>query len=197
MSERLVILDARARALIEAETAVHPRRETGGALFGFRDGDDVVVSCAYGPGPRARHRRANFEPHPETTAALMKAVREESEARYRYLGSWHSHPGGMARPSGRDIATTEEVANEPGVLLPDPVMMIQASRPGQVGELRAWRWDPATDWLLPCRIEVLDLEQRFCPIVALPRSWHRKPWVLSPNVGWCLEARMVEEETDD
>lgn len=181
--ERVIVLDARARALIAAETKIHPRRETGGALFGFMDGQDVVVACAYGPGPRAKHRRTSFEPHSAATGVLMETVRVESEARYRYLGSWHSHPGGIARPSGRDIATTEEVANEPAVLLPEPLMMIQASRGGDAGELRAWRWDPKAEWLLPCRIEVLELEQLFCPVVPLPRSWHRKPWVMDPSPG--------------
>jgi integrative and conjugative element protein (TIGR02256 family) len=181
MSDPVIILDSRAQALIAAETALHPKRETGGALFGFLDGNDVVVSCAYGPGPRAKHRRASFEPHPDTTAALMKAVRGESEARYRYLGSWHSHPGGPPRPSGRDIATTAEVASDSGVLLPNPVMMIQAAGLGNPTRLRAWRWDPQSDWLYPCPIEVLELKERFCPVVPLPRSWHRRPLVMHPT----------------
>jgi proteasome lid subunit RPN8/RPN11 len=115
----------------------------------------------------------------------MDAVREHSEARYRYLGSWHSHPGGLPRPSGPDIATTEEVAAEPGVLLPDPLVLIQATRPGPdrviIGELRAWRWEPEARWVMPCRIEPIDLEQRLCPRVTLPAGWHRRPQLLDPE----------------
>jgi integrative and conjugative element protein (TIGR02256 family) len=182
-----VWLDQRARALIAQEAAARKRVETGGALFGFADGEEVVVACAYAPGPRAKHRPTTFEPHPATTAAVMEAVREESQARYRYLGSWHSHPGGVARPSGRDIATTERVASEPEVLLPQPLVLIQATRRAGstvvAGELRAWLWDPASAWLLPAGIEDIELELRFCPVV---RTRGRRPGavhVVSPDAS--------------
>jgi integrative and conjugative element protein (TIGR02256 family) len=185
MSVSRVLLDDLARALIADEAGRRQLRESGGALFGFKDGEDTVIACAYGPGPRARHRRAAFEPHTATTQLLMDAVRESSDARYRYLGSWHSHPGGLPRPSGPDIETTERVASEPHVLLPDPLVLIQATRPGPegviIGELRAWRWEPDARWLMPCRIESIDLEQRFCPRVMLPAAWHRRPQVLEPE----------------
>lgn len=180
-----VYLDNRARELIAAEARRWPRRESGGALFGFHDADDLVVACAYGPGPRAKHRRATFEPHPATTGLLMDAVRNHSEARYRYLGSWHSHPGGLPRPSGPDIQTTERVASEPHVLLPDPLVLIQATQPGPRGvtiaELRAWHWEPRQTWLMPEPIETICLDERFCPHVPVPAGWHRKPQVLLPE----------------
>jgi integrative and conjugative element protein (TIGR02256 family) len=180
-----VYLESRARALIAVEAAAWPHKESGGALFGFRDAGDLIVACAYGPGPRAKHRRTTFEPHRETTGLLMEAVREHSEARYRYLGSWHSHPGGVPRPSGTDILTTEQVAGEPEVLLPDPLVLIQATRCGPegvcIGEFRAWRWDPNECWLLPAQLEEIDLEERLCPIVSIPAGWHRRPWRLSPD----------------
>ena len=183
----VVWLDVRARAVIERETRQRPGVETGGALFGFADGNDVVVAGAYGPGPRAKHRRTTFEPHPATTAALMDAVREYSQARYRYLGSWHSHPGGAARPSATDVSTTERVANEPGVLLPRPLVLIQSSRAAAngvvVAELRAWRWVPELAWMLPCEVESIELEERFCPFVEVPAGWGRRPHVLSPDVA--------------
>ena len=182
----VVWLDLRARALIEHETRARPRVETGGALFGFADGDDVAVACAYGPGPRAKHRRTTFEPHPATTAALMDAVRETSDSRFRYLGSWHSHPGGPPRPSGQDVKTTERVANEQEVLLPQPLVLIQStrSRTGgfEEGELRAWRWQAEHAWLMPCRIEPVELNELFCPRVELPAGWRRPPHVLSAAV---------------
>ena len=183
----VVWLDVRARALIEHETRKRPRIETGGGLFGFADGDNVVVACAYGPGPRARHRRTTFEPHPATTAALMYAVHEHSQARYRYLGSWHSHPGGAARPSGQDISTTEQVAGEPEVLLPRPLVLIQSTRRQPrgvvVAELRAWRWQPELAWLLPCEVESVELDERFCPRVEVLTGWRRRPHLLSPDVS--------------
>jgi integrative and conjugative element protein (TIGR02256 family) len=172
-------LDEHARALIEHEAAKHPRRETGGALFGYEQDDHLVVACAYGPGPRAKHRRASFEPHPATTSLLMDAVRGASEARYRYLGSWHTHPGGPARPSGQDIATTESVAHEPDVLLDRPLLLIQATRPrgraAEMDDLRAWRWDPDATWVAPLPIELCRLSERYCPVVTMPSGRRRRP----------------------
>lgn len=165
-------LDERARAAIEGETARRPRVETGGALFGFGSDLELVVACAYGPGPRARHRRSSFEPHPRTTDALIEAVWRASDRRYRYLGSWHSHPGGSARPSTTDVHTTERVANDPAVRLSSPLVLIQATSPAHgvacPGELRGWHWSSDQVWLLPCELEPVWLEDRFCPSVVVP-----------------------------
>jgi len=181
----VVLLEARAQGLIEHETRKRPRTETGGALFGFVDEGDLVVAGAYGPGPRAKHRRTTFEPHAATTGALMDAVREHSKARYRYIGSWHSHPGGVPRPSGPDIATTERVASEPEVQLACPLVLIQASSPQPsgvaIGDLRAWRWSPELTWLMPLEIELIDLDERFCPAVEVPAGWGRGKHLLSPD----------------
>lgn len=167
LSRTRVWLDERAEALILAQAAKRPRTETGGALFGYADGDELVIACAYGPGPRAKHRRTTFEPHPATTDLLIDAVRAESQGRYRYLGSWHTHPGGRARPSGTDVETSERVASEPAVQLPEPLVLIQAtSANGRVAkptELRAWRWSAAERWLLPCAVERCRLAERWCP----------------------------------
>jgi integrative and conjugative element protein (TIGR02256 family) len=185
MSRRIVWLDERALALIESETRKRPRTETGGALFGFGDGDDLVVAGAYGPGPRARHRRTTFEPHPETTGLLMETVREHSRRRYRYLGSWHSHPGGVPRPSGTDIATVEAVAEEAEVALAQPLMLIQASRPigreAQPVALRAWRWSSEFEWVFPWTLEQMRIEERHCPVVPIPAGWGRGEHLLSPD----------------
>lgn len=180
-----MLLDSQARTLITTEAERRGTRETGGALFGFEDDRNTVIACAYGPGPRAKHRRASFEPHPATTQLLMDAVRDRSEARYRYLGSWHSHPGGAPSPSGRDVETTARVAGEADVLLPTPLVLIQATerRPKAhvAGELCAWRWEPGQQRLLPEPIEVIELDERFCPLVAVPAGWHRQRWVLSAD----------------
>jgi hypothetical protein len=99
----------------------------------------------------------------------MRTVKRNSECRYRYLGTWHTHPGGAPRPSGTDVLTTEHVANEPEVGLPRPLVMIQATEPHQgttaLAQLRAWHWSMEESWLLPCGLENTWLEERFCPCV--------------------------------
>jgi integrative and conjugative element protein (TIGR02256 family) len=181
---KTIWLDPRARVLIEQETLKRPRVETGGALFGYEDGESVVVGCAYGPGPRAKHRPTSFEPHSATTRALMDAVRTASGCRYRYLGSWHSHPGGAACPSAQDAATARLVAREPQVLLPQPILLIQASLLGSAGvtlaELGAWRLG-ASDALERCEISSVQIEVRRCPPVKLRWGVRRRRHVLSPE----------------
>lgn len=178
-------LDNGARALIEHEACLRRRVESGGALFGWARDDDVVIACAYGPGPRARHRATTFEPHPATTDRLITAVHDATQGRYRYLGSWHSHPNGIARPSGTDVTTTAAVATRPEVRLASPVVVIQATRRTQTaavpGDLRAWYWDVDQDWLLPATVQVVDLDTPACPIVPLPRSWGRRISLMSPT----------------
>ena len=167
-----VLLDARARQALERESRRRRLMETGGALFGFDDGDNVVVACAYPPGPHARHRRASFEPNRPTTDALMRAVRKDSDRRFRFLGSWHTHPGGAAVPSGRDATTAAEIATDTDVRLPRPLVLIQATRPrprgANLAELAAWRFDPWAGRLASAAIEAVQLDERWCPVVALP-----------------------------
>lgn len=169
-----VFLDRCAQEAVGAESRRRRLRETGGALFGFDDRDHVVVACAYGPGPHARHRRASFEPHHATTGAIMAAVRKASTQRYRFLGSWHTHPGGAAVPSSRDTATAAEIAAEEEVLLPQPLVIIQATRPRVRGavlaELAAWRWNPDASRMVRETLEVVDLAERWCPVVEIPGS---------------------------
>lgn len=180
-------LDVRSSVLIEHEAAKRPRVETGGALFGFGSGEELVVACAYGPGPRAKHRRSSFEPHRGTTDALIRAVWNASDGRYRYLGSWHTHPGGSARPSATDLHTTESVARDSAVRLPRPLVLIQATRLGDGGpvmsERRVWHWSTDSEWLLPCELESFDLENRLCPEVSVPAGRMRGPQLLRPDIS--------------
>lgn len=184
----VVWLDVEARALVEKETLRRPRVETGGALFGYATGDDIVIACAYGPGPRAKHRRTTFEPHPATTQSLIDAIWSESDARYRYLGSWHSHPGSLPRPSGTDIQTAEAVATDPYVDLAAPLVLIQSTRRGlgghiEIADARAWHWSCEDDWLLPCELTAIALEERYCPVVEVPGGRLRGGEALSPRAG--------------
>ena len=85
-------LDEHARALIAHEAAKRPRLETGGALFGYEQDDHLVVACAYGPGPRAKHRRASFE--------LVNALGDELACEDRQVASQ------VVRPPGLGVSVT-------------------------------------------------------------------------------------------
>lgn len=176
-------IDAVALRAIRQHAVGRRNTETGGALIGYEHDDEIVVACAYGPGPRARHRRTTFQPHRRTTQAVIDAVSECSRGRYRFLGSWHTHPGGEARPSGIDIASLEAMANQPDVRLARPIMLIQATRAHRGGvvasEMRAWTWDQATRWALPAALLEVGLEAPSCPVVSLEMI-ARKPTSLDP-----------------
>lgn len=114
----------------------------------------------------------------------MDAVREASEARYRYLGSWHSHPGGTASPSAQDAATAQVVADEPQVLLSHPVLLIQATRLDSVGatlaRLGAWRLGE-NGALEPYEIASTEVEVLRCPKVVIRVGVRRRRHILSPE----------------
>lgn len=160
-------LDRRALAVIEREALKRRLVETGGALFGYEGDVGVVVACAFGPGLRAKHGPRSFVPDRTTTAALMRLVREASETRYRFLGSWHTHPRGSALPSAVDRRTAADMSDQKDLLLPKPLVVIQATRGlrREVGlaDLRGWRWQARERQLTEIALELFELEHRFYP----------------------------------
>lgn len=160
MSHR-VWLDAHAREMIAEEAARRRLRETGGGLFGYAVESEVVVNKALPPGHRARHDRTRLVPHPDDVQEEINRVFEESGGRLLYLGDWHTHPLGAARPSGTDMNSARKMAANDAVDLPEPLVLIQATRPIRVhvgvGDLAAFRWSPGKDRLIPQALEIRDL----------------------------------------
>lgn len=157
-------LDPDARGKITAEAARHRFVETGGPLFGFYDDEALVVVAAGGPGPHARHRPMSFVPDRRAVGRAIDRVWELGERRYRYLGSWHTHPRGRAAPSGRDRATAREMSRDPGVNLSRPLILIQSTWPGRRvnrdSDLRAYHWDLQRSDLVRVPIRLLSEEER-------------------------------------
>lgn len=156
-----VWLQKAARVALEDEALRKRVVETGGGIFGYEDGVEIVIVSVCGPGRKARHRPFTFTPDRDFIDSEIRRIYEESEGRYRYLGSWHSHPFGSARPSPVDTATAEMIATEVEVRLPRPILLIQSLHPlrrrgkARVGELGAFRWSRAHRRLDAC--EVLDV----------------------------------------
>jgi hypothetical protein len=95
--------------------------ETGGVLFGAHTPDDeLVVFHATGPGGDADHRAAEFAPDIEHAQAVLQSIRREWDV--VWIGTWHTHPGGMNRLSSGDIAQMREFVEDPG--LPDEILAI-------------------------------------------------------------------------
>lgn len=162
-------IDERARAFIEKTALASPHLETGGALFGWSSEVGVVIACAYGPGPAARRRRFTLVADRSHTEELINTVHSASDGRYRFLGSWHSHPGGTPQPSRRDHQTAVAMASDPPVRLPQPTILVIGlrrrhwfSRSVSCPNLKAYVWDPRSDFLLEATLVNTRLLDRFC-----------------------------------
>ena len=101
--------------------------ETGGVLLGYCGRDDplsVQVVRQVGPGPGAVHARHRFEPDSEWQYAQIARAYERSGRILTYLGDWHSHPGGSARPSRTDRRTAKRIARTRQARARRPLMLI-------------------------------------------------------------------------
>jgi integrative and conjugative element protein (TIGR02256 family) len=160
-------LDELAKAVIEEEARGRRFSETGGPIFGYTsaDDEDIVAAAVFGPGPKARHRPRSLVPDRAATEETILQVHKLSKGRYRYLGSWHTHPLGRPHPSSTDISTARDIASQEEVGVPRPVLLIQATRPARrsvgMGPLLAYRWNPESERMEELPMQVIELEQRF------------------------------------
>lgn len=123
--------------LQEAERALP--NETGGILMGYADSAGTpVVTHVIGPGPTARHSRTAFMPDSRWQQRHVDAIYERSGRRHTYLGDWHTHPGGAAFPSLRDLRTLRRIAKFAPARVCSPVMLILGGRATWEGV--AWHW---------------------------------------------------------
>jgi integrative and conjugative element protein (TIGR02256 family) len=116
------------RRRFESEAKEYAPRETGGMLVGYTIGSDAVVTQTIGAGSRAVHRRGGFEPDGFAQQRELDRVYATSGRIETYLGDWHSHPDGLARPSGRDRKTAARIARERSARCPTPITLIVANR---------------------------------------------------------------------
>jgi len=111
----------------------------------------------------------SFSPDPDAVRRAIDYVWEAGDQRYRYLGSWHTHPRGRAVPSGRDRATAREMAEAEDLLLPRPLILIQSAWPGRRvirdSDLRGYRWNPAEDDLVEGALHTLADSERQWPLL--------------------------------
>lgn len=128
-----------ARAALDAEAARAFPRETGGALMGYWNGDDVVITDAVGPGPRATHARTGFCADDAFQTAEVARIYATSGRCNTYLGDWHTHPLGPAALSALDVATLRKIATAPEARIPRATSLLLAGSPER-WEIAAWSW---------------------------------------------------------
>lgn len=101
-----------------------PSSETGGVLFGRRDPATGVlwVDEASGPPPDSVASPDEFICGTEGIKERDEQIRKRTRRATSFVGMWHTHPGGPAIPSPRDVASMAElVSMEP---LPEVLMLI-------------------------------------------------------------------------
>jgi integrative and conjugative element protein (TIGR02256 family) len=132
--------DSRDQILSASEDA--EPNETGGILLGYEapDSSAVVITHLIGPGPKAKSSRSQFVPDGTWQEAEVARIYEASGRRATYLGDWHSHPDGIARPSRKDERTARCIADTPEARIPNPLMLIAASDK-ESWRIAAYRFD--------------------------------------------------------
>ena len=123
--------------LIEAER-VTPL-ETGGVLMGYwtQAPDEVVITWASGPGPRALHRKYRFVPDADYHDTVVAHHYEASGRLHAYLGDWHTHPKSSPRLSWQDWRTLSRISRHEAARVATPIMAIAAG--GPVWDMAVWR----------------------------------------------------------
>ena len=79
--------------------------EAGGLLFARLSADEVLVELA--TGPRRTDRRGRWSYHPDR-AAEQREIDERHPQGLYFVGTWHSHPEPIPRPSGVDLHSLAE-----------------------------------------------------------------------------------------
>lgn len=135
--------------------------ETGGVLLGYWAAaqDAAVVEHIVGPGPRAARRRTDFAPDHAYQEREIAQLYRKAGGNLEYLGDWHTHPGGPAALSGKDVATLRRIARYSAARAPRPIMLLLAGgtpwRPAAwVGTLTKRRWWRETLAVSPLSLEV-------------------------------------------
>lgn len=93
-----------------------PRVETGGVLFGERNDAAGVVWLdeVLGPPPDSEASEASFLCGIQGVEAANREKRRRTRESVSYMGMWHTHPGGLAIPSEKDLESTARLVSTLG-----------------------------------------------------------------------------------
>jgi integrative and conjugative element protein (TIGR02256 family) len=125
-----------------------------------REGSEVVITEAVGPGLRAVHDLKGFLPDHEYQDAEIAKRYEASGRRISYLGDWHSHPGGTASLSRKDEKTLARIAREQAARAATPLMALLAG--ADPWTLAVWCGRLVRVPLLGGRLATYRLDVRVC-----------------------------------
>lgn len=118
-----VLLERSALERALAAFSAAGRKETGGVLIGrYEDDGAVAIVAEATASPRGSFFGAfTFCRAPGRLRSLL--AKRWSEGQH-YLGEWHSHPGELPEPSGRDHETMVKIAADHRYACREPLLLI-------------------------------------------------------------------------
>ncbi len=120
-----VKISRKAYELMKKESSDSNSVETGGVLIGHKaSGGQYIIMRATGPGPKSTRTKTLFEKDVDYCQNELEKAFEELNDKGLYLGEWHYHPHGSNKPSGLDIKSLTEIADQNNYRIDKPVMII-------------------------------------------------------------------------
>ena len=128
----VVHLEPDAIADMERHCNASPGMETGGILFGYyeRDLRNAHILQATAPPNDSKRGYAWFHRGVRGLQSMTDVLWRSSTRRY-YLGEWHFHPGSSPEPSGTDRSELRDIAADPHLSCPEPILVINGQRHGK------------------------------------------------------------------
>ncbi len=105
VSDTLILVEQEVLKTIDAFSAPGQRlREAGGILLGSYRGEHLDVLACTQPMRQDRRERFRFDRRDVGHQRHAQQVWTEGDRTVTYIGEWHTHPSGDARPSSIDYA---------------------------------------------------------------------------------------------
>lgn len=98
--------------------------EIGGWLLGYWSENDEAIIVTHATPPAVRGTALGITISGEGHRHRFDEAWEKSEGQITFLGDWHSHPGGPARPSAQDARALRQLAEESPYGTPRPLAII-------------------------------------------------------------------------
>jgi len=100
--------------------------ETGGTLAGRYSDDSRVaeVTRALAAPKGAPAGKTWFVRPSDDEDPALHQLFLRSKGQIRYIGEWHTHPGGILAPSRRDVATLQDLAISSEVASDTPILLL-------------------------------------------------------------------------
>ena len=97
--------------------------ETGGVLIGYYNAehDTAIITRATAPPPDSQSGQTRFRRGTQKLNDMLARLWRKQEY---YLGEWHYHPGGVARPSATDTRQMQEIAKDYDAHCPEPILVV-------------------------------------------------------------------------